>query len=39
MYLLAERADAAAQRMRMQPQRARMVRIREIVDIRRRLAS
>ena len=39
MYVLAERADAAAQRARMQPQRARMIRIREIVDLRRRLAS
>jgi hypothetical protein len=39
MFLLAERADAAAQRIRLRPQRARMIRIREIVDSRRRLAS
>jgi hypothetical protein len=39
LYVLAEYADSAAQRVRMQPQRARMVRIRELVDNRRRLAS
>jgi hypothetical protein len=39
LYLLAEYADATAQRVRVQPQRARMLRIRELVDSRRRLAS
>jgi len=39
LYVLAEYADSSAQRIRMQPQRARMVRIRELVDNRRRLAS
>jgi len=39
LAVLAEYADATAQRIRMQPQRARMVRIRELVDNRRRLAS
>ena len=39
LYLLAEYADAKAQRIRVQPQRARMIRIRELVDSRRRLAS
>jgi hypothetical protein len=39
LYLLAEYAEASARRIRMQPQRARMTRIRELVDNRRRLAS
>jgi len=39
LYVLAEHAEVAAQRIRLQPQRARMIRIRELVDMRRRLAS
>jgi hypothetical protein len=39
LYVLAEYADATAQRIRLQPQRARLIRIRELVDTRRRLAS
>lgn len=39
LRLLAEYADAAAQRIRLQPQRARIERIRDLVDNRRRLAG
>jgi hypothetical protein len=39
LAVLAGYADATTQRIRLQPQRARMVRIRELVDSRRRLAG
>jgi hypothetical protein len=39
LRLLAEYADATAQRMRMSTERDRIERIRELVDARRRLAS
>ena len=39
LFVLAEYADASAQRIRVQPQRARMIRIRELIDTRRRLAN
>jgi hypothetical protein len=37
--LLAEYADATAQRARLRPQRANIERIRDLVDSRRRLAG
>lgn len=39
LRLLAEYADATAQRMRMSPERDRIERIRGIVDARKRLAG
>jgi hypothetical protein len=39
LRLLAEYADATAQRMRMSTERNRVERIRELVDARKRLAS
>lgn len=39
LRLLAEYADATAQRVRLQPQLARVERIRDLVDNRRRLAG
>jgi hypothetical protein len=39
LRLLAEYADATAQRLRLSPQRDRVERIRDLVDSRRRLAG
>jgi hypothetical protein len=39
LRLLAEYADATALRQKLQPQRARIERIRDLVDLRRRLAG